>query len=440
MKEQAISIVKTLQDNGFIAVFAGGFVRDMFLKRESKDIDIATSASPDEVEKLFKRTVPIGKAFGVINVLVDNFSFEVATFRTDGEYEDGRRPTSVAFASMEEDAKRRDLTINGMFYDPITKEVLDFVDGSTDISQKTIRFIGSPKERIEEDKLRMLRAIRFAAELGFNIDKYTLDVIRVFAPHITCISSERLREELTKMLKTNNPSKAFELMFETEILQFILPEIVRIKDCEQDPEWHPEGDVWNHTMILLDKLTQKTKDEALLWAGLLHDVGKPSTFNIVDGKIRASGHAKVGTDIAIKIMTRLKFSNDLIDRVDSMVYNHMKIKDVKKMNKSTLRKLMGREDIEDIKLLSFVDCLASSGDNEWHEFLEEKQKDFIKEEKPILPECFINGYDLIDMGFKPGPVIGKVLSIIMDLQLEEEISSKLDALVLAKTFLEKNNG
>lgn len=435
IEKKAIEIVKTLKENGHTAVFAGGCVRDRLKEDPTfKDIDIATSATPDEIESIFSRTVPIGKAFGVINVLKGEYSFEVATFRSDGDYLDGRRPSSVVFSSMEEDAKRRDLTVNGLFLDPITGEIFDFVDGENDFKDQIIRFIGDPEERIKEDKLRMLRAIRFMADLNFSIEEESLKAIKKYASQIIQISAERIRDEITKILKCANPLRAFEVLNGIGLLSYILPEVVRLKGCEQNVEWHPEGDVWNHTFILLNILTTKTKDEALLWAGLLHDIGKPDTFKIVDGQIRASGHAKIGADIARIMMTRLKFSNELIDRVDTLIYNHMKIKDVQKMNKSTLRKLMGREDVEDLKLLSFVDCLASSGDNDWHTFLEERQKDFINEDKPILPPCLLNGNDLIELGFKPGPIFSEILNKVMDLQLEEEITTKEEALIIINSY------
>lgn len=429
--EAALYIVKTLQDKNYQAVYAGGCVRDMLMKRTPKDIDIATSALPDQIEQLFKRTIPVGKAFGVINVLIEDHDIEVATFRSDGNYDDGRRPESIAFCSMKEDARRRDLTINGLFLDPIKNQIYDFVNGQQDILLKTIRFIGNPEQRIQEDKLRMLRATRFATQFTWPIEAYSAFFIKRCAHEINQISNERIQEELTKILQAE-VSFGFKGLLDLHLLQYVLPEIYKLKGCQQNKTWHPEGDVWMHTLYLLHKLSEYTDNKILLWAGLLHDVGKPETTYTEDGIIKSKEHAKVGAKIAEKILKRLKFSNKETEAIYQLVYNHMSIKQAKEMRKSTLRKYLGRPDIENLMTLSYYDSLAGIGDVDWYRFLIKKKIEFKNEQKPILPPCLLNGYDLISLGFKPGPEFKKILENILDLQLEDQIISKEQALKFVK--------
>jgi len=438
----AKNIVERLHLAGKPALFAGGCVRDMLLGIEPNDIDIVTLATPDEVEVLFKRTVPVGKQFGVIVVLEGGFEFEVATARTDSRESDGRRPDSVSFSSMEADAQRRDLTINGMFLDPMTGEVHDFVGGKDDLAAKVIRFIGDPRERIEEDKLRMLRAVRFATRLGFDMDAFTKDIIRRHAHLITQVSKERIKAEVDKMLVCDSPSKAFDLMREVDLLGHILPDVAALWDCEQSPKWHSEGNTGIHSMMVLDATREKTSDLPTLWSALLHDVGKPATSKINEsGNISCHGHDKLGAEMADVIMRDLKSSNDEREKVVSLVQDHMRIGEATEMKKSTLRRLVSSPHFDSLLVLLEADCLSSHPIDKSREDTKFEAVVFLKEfvstfeEVKVLPPALISGRDLIEMGGKPGPKFREILDAISDMQLEGEIETVQEALEKARAML-----
>lgn len=425
MDKKALKIVKILKNAGFKSVFAGGCVRDMLLGRPANDIDIATDATPEQIEALFEKTIPVGKAFGVIIVVIDDIEYEVATFRNDGVYSDNRRPDSVSFSTMKEDAKRRDLTINGMFYDPIEDKVLDFVEGKKDLKNGIIRLIGNPEERIHEDKLRMMRVVRFAIKFGFEIESKTLEVVKKYAKDILLISKERIATELIKILKVEDKSSALELLSSTGLMKYILPEIEDMKGVEQPPQFHPEGSVWNHTKMVVNNLPKDASDE-LLMAGLLHDVGKPPRFKIGLDRIRFDGHDVKGKEMTEEILKRFKFSNDFVERVTELVGNHMKWLAVKDMRKSRLKRFIRLPFFEEHKFLHRADCLGCHGSLENLEFIEEKEKEIPEEQ--IRPEPLITGKDLIEIGFKPGPLFKTILTTVEDKQLEEDDFTREKAL------------
>lgn len=427
LNDVAIQVVKTLQKAGFEACFAGGCVRDRLLKRPAKDFDVATNALPDQVEKLFPRTVSVGKSFGVIRVLHDGHDIEVATFRTDGKYLDGRHPTQVQFTSAEIDAQRRDFTINGLFYDPLSRKTHDFVGGLQDLKRKVIRCIGNPDERFTEDKLRILRCVRFAAQLGFKIDPKTWRAVRRHASEINQVSAERIRDEMNKLLTAKFALKGLELLDQSGLLKIILPEIDAMKGVKQPKEFHPEGDVFVHTLKVFSHLHQPGIH--LAWAALLHDVGKPPTYerSRVRGilRIRFPEHARVGAMMAAEILTRLRFSNDDKEAICSMVDQHMTFKDVQNMRLSTLKRFMARPTFDEEVKLHKADCLGCHGKLTNVSFLKRKKKELSKEE--IAPPKLLTGKDLIEAGLEPGPVFGKILKALEEAQLEGEIKSREQA-------------
>jgi poly(A) polymerase len=429
MKAHAIEIIKTLQKNGYEAVIAGGAVRDMLLNIEPQDYDIATNAAPSIVESLFDKSLPIGKAFGVIIVVMDNVQIEVATFRQDSkESIDGRHPDSINFSSMEEDAKRRDFTINGMFYDPLTGSLIDYVKGYEDIHNRLIKFIGDPESRIAEDKLRMIRALRFSAKLEFTIDPDTFEAVKKHASEISQISAERIADEIQKILRIKHPRLAFSLLFETGLIDHILPEVRAMEGCEQPVDYHPEGDVLAHTLLALDYLPENASDE-LRMGVLLHDVGKPVTQTFED-RIRFNGHDLAGKDVAREILKRLKFSNEFSERVVELIGNHMKFMHVDNMRTSRLKRFLALPHFEEHMALHQVDCLSSHRNLENYDFVAEKLKTYEPEE--IRPTRIITGKDLMDMGFKQGPVFRVILTDVEDQQLEGAISSREEALEYVK--------
>jgi poly(A) polymerase len=436
MNSKALHIVQTLSEHGHKAYFAGGCVRDFLLGSTPNDIDIATSALPDEVESLFPKTLAIGKAFGVILVVDEDQEFEVATFRSDGSYSDGRRPDSVKFTSLEEDAKRRDLTINGMFYDPLAQKIIDVVDGQTDLRQKLVRLIGDPKQRIEEDKLRLLRVIRFAAKLDFEIDPETFSVVKQFAHQITIVSPERIGEELTKILRVKNKKRAIELLFDTGLIEHVLPEVKKMEGCDQPVEYHPEGDVLKHTLLAISNLPEDASDE-LLWGTFLHDIGKPVTQTFED-RIRFSCHDTKGKEITENILRRLKFSNEFIEHVSALVGNHMKFMHVRDMRVSKLKRFMNLNKFEEHVSLHKADCMSSHEGLDNYDFIVEKLKTFeATPEKVILSKLprLVTGHDLLNMGYKQGPIFRTILTDIEDQQLEDTLSSKEAALeYIMKTY------
>ncbi len=426
----AVSIAERLKLHGHTAYFAGGCVRDFLMGREPEDVDIATSAVPDEIEKIFPHTVPVGKQFGVILVMEGELPFEVATFRTEGGYQDGRHPTQVSFTGPEEDASRRDFTVNGIFYDPHSGKVIDFVGGEADLKLKTLRAIGDPEKRFEEDKLRLMRAVRFASSLGFEIEDKTWAALCRKASEIVCVSPERIREELVKMLTRPGAARGFQLLSECGLMKVILPEIEAMKGVAQPPEFHPEGDVFVHTKLLLEKLKDPTATLAL--AALFHDVAKPRTYSVDEnGRIRFNQHAPLGARMTREIMKRLRFSNDEIDKVSSSVEHHMTFKDAPKMREGKLKLFISRPNFSEELELHRIDCLSASGNLENYEFIRRKLESYASE--PLRPKPILTGHDLIALGAKPGPEMKLVLDEAYELQLEKKLTSREEALQWAKT-------
>jgi len=430
---QAESIVRQLVRAGHVAVYAGGCVRDALLERAYPDVDIATSATPDQVQALFsKASDPQGKAFGVIRLRIDEHVFEIATFRVDGPYLDGRRPSSVTFTTAEEDARRRDFTVNGMFFDPLKNEVLDYVQGRADLADKTIRAIGDPVARFTEDRLRLFRALRFAVQLGFEIESSTWGALVSLAPESKVISPERVRDELVKIFISPNPARGLDLMHDSGLLAVWIPELLEMRGCAQSPEHHPEGDVWVHTRLLLTHL--KNPSPVLAFSALLHDVGKPRTSKTEsNGRIRFFGHEGVGARMAEEILRRLRFSNDDIGAITACIANHMAFKDAPHMRVSTLKRMLARPTFSEELELHRIDCTSSHGQLDIHAFLQDKLSEFSQEE--IKPKPLVTGHDLQQLGAKPGPAMGKILHQLMDEQLEGKITDRTGALTRAKELL-----
>lgn len=428
-REKALHIVETLRNEGRYAVLAGGCVRDMLLGIKPKDYDIATKAYPDEVESLFPKTKAVGKAFGVVLVNIEDTDFEVATFRSDGEYLDGRRPSKVHFSSIEEDANRRDFTVNALFYDPLDKKVIDFVGGREDLKNKVLRFVGNAEDRIKEDKLRMLRFVRFALRLGFEMDHDSFMTVRKHAHEIFQVSPERIREELMKMLEVGKPREMVQLLMQTHLMELILPEVAALESCEQDEIWHPEGDVLTHTIMVMENL--KDEHPLLQLAAMFHDIGKPATKEERDGRITNRGHASVGRELAEKRMKELKFSNEEIELVTSLVHHHMKGHVAPHMRKSNLKRLLAQPWAEELVKLAMADQEGSHGDTDGAEFLKEKFETWEPEE--IKPEPLITGHDLMELGFKPGPIFSHILDAVSTEQLEGLLTSKFSAINYVKT-------
>src|SRR3954466_15243157 len=382
MEETAREIVRKLRAAGHVAYFAGGCVRDLLRGEVPKDFDIATDARPETVQKIFPRTYAVGAHFGVIVVLENDFQFEVATFRSDGVYLDGRRPVEVHFASAEQDAARRDFTINGMFFDPEKEEVIDFVGGRADLERKLIRAIGDPAQRFAEDRLRMLRAIRFAAVLGFEIDPATWDAVRASAESIKEISAERIREELVRIFHSPNRARGWDLLDASGLMAAVLPELEAMKGCEQPPQFHPEGDVFKHTRIMLELLPAEVSLPLVL-SVLFHDIGKPPTSTVdEEGRIRFNGHDRIGAEMTEEIMERLRFSRAEIDATVEAVRQHMVFKDVPNMRLAKLKRFMARSTFEDELELHRVDCASSHAMLDNYEFLLKKRAEFASE--PII--------------------------------------------------------
>lgn len=447
MRREAEQIVRTLRDQGYKAYYAGGCVRDMMMGREPIDYDIATDAHPDDVIRLFDAVVPVGREFGVVLVVIDKLSFEVATFRKEGVYLDGRRPSSVVFADEEEDARRRDFTINGIFYDPLREEFIDYVNGETDIRQGIIRSIGNPLERFHEDKLRLIRGVRFAARFQFTIEPETERAIVELAPRIADVSAERIRDELVKILTGPHPHQGIRLMHRLGLLEVVLPEVSRMDGVEQPPEFHPEGDVFTHTMLMLEEMwsganrlpresrTGREGPEAGVSTGahvsstlamgvLLHDIGKPETMEFAD-RIRFNNHTGIGAEMAGKIMKRLRFSKKETQSVVSLVRDHLKFIEVRKMRESTLKRFLMREGFEEHLELHRLDCLASHRDLDNYTFCRERLEELKTISPP--PPRLLSGEDLLRLGFQPGPLFKEILTFVEDLQLEGTVRSKADA-------------
>ena len=448
-----------LRAAGHEAYFAGGCVRDLLLGVEAKDFDVATSAHPDVVLGLFPKTFAVGAHFGVVLVCDEvpdpeggrETVTEVATFRNDGAYLDGRHPSEVRFStSAREDVLRRDFTINGMMLDPVlqaqtcnlTSALLDYVGGQNDLRDGIVRAIGEPHRRFDEDKLRMLRAVRFAARLGYTIDPSTERAIRELAGGISQVSRERVRDELTRMLTEGRARRAFELLDQTGLLRAVLPEIDKLHGVAQPPEYHPEGDVWVHTLLLLEKLPAGVSP-TLAWGALLHDVGKPATFSHKPpDRIRFNGHVEIGVKIAHEILRRLRFSNEECAQILALVENHMRFGDVEKMKESTLKRFFRLPHFDEHLELHRIDCLSSHGDLSLWEFAKRKREEL--PEEAVRPALLVTGRDLIDAGYAPGPRFKEMLAAAEDAQLEGRIRTREEGLELigrdfARTDLTASN-
>ena len=428
MLTDATAIVQTLVQAGYQAVFAGGCVRDRLLGKQPKDYDIATSAKPAQVQKLFPGSIAVGAHFGVIIVLRAGHQFEVATFRRDGSYTDGRRPDSVEFTDAEEDARRRDFTVNGLFFDPLKNEVIDYVGGREDLKIGILRAIGDARSRVQEDHLRLLRAVRFATVLGFEIEPETWRAVCELSEDVRGVSAERIREELVKIFLHKNRVRGFDLLVDSGLMKAVLPEILRLQGCEQPPQWHPEGDVFIHTRIMLGLLPTEVSLPLVL-SVLFHDIAKPDTYAVDEtGRIRFNGHDMLGAKKTDDILRRLKFANSVIEPTVVAIANHMMFKDVQKMRVSKIKRFIARPTFEDEMELHRVDCMSSNGLKDNYDFLRAKQDEFGKEEKPLIPEPLVTGRDLIEMGLKPGPRFAELLTAIQNQQLEGTITSREDAL------------
>jgi poly(A) polymerase len=439
MRQHATNIVRQLRQRGFQAYFAGGCVRDMLLGLTPTDYDVATDATPPEVMRIFPETYAVGVQFGVVLVpapgdvprpsepLEHPNYVEVATFRNDGAYSDGRHPDQVRYSTdPKEDVQRRDFTINGLLMDPLEGDrVLDFVGGRDDLKAGVIRAIGDPELRFQEDKLRMLRAVRFAARFHYVIEPGTFASIQRLAPLIYQVSKERVRDELTKMLTEGSARQAYELLDATGLLKQVLPEVDRMHGVEQPPQYHPEGDVWIHTMFLLEKLPPKCS-RTLAWGTLLHDVGKPSTFRIAPDRIRFDGHVEVGTRMAEEICRRLHFSNEDTKQIMALVANHMRFGDAEKMKESTLKRFMRLPRFEEHLELHRLDCLSSHCNLSLYNFVRDRLEHSSAEE--IRPAPLLTGEDLMQLGYKPGPEFRPILSAVEDAQLEGALRSREEAL------------
>ena len=435
-REIAVGIAAKLVSAGFVAYFAGGCVRDRLLGNEPKDYDIATSATPEQVQELFPNADGIGAHFGVILVKVEGEHFEIATFRTDGSYKDGRRPEQVTFASPEEDAQRRDFTVNGLFENPETGEIIDYVNGQEDLKVGVLRAIGNAKERFQEDALRLMRAVRFATVLGFEIEEQTWQAMGDHAQMLESISVERIQAEFSKVLLSANRRKGLEMLVDTGLVKYFLPEVLDLIGCEQPPQWHPEGDVYKHTCIMLEMLSKpelyaeggEEVSVELALSVLLHDIGKPATYTYdeADQRIRFNGHDGVGAEMSEEILRRLKYPNDTIEDVRVMVANHMNFMHVQQMKVSKLKRFMSRETFEQEMELHRVDCASSNGFTDNYNFLLEKGEEFANE--PLIPDPLVMGRDLIAMGMKPGPGFKKILTAVETEQLEGRLQEREQAL------------
>ena len=432
MKAVAIQIVSRLRAGGYLAYFAGGCVRDLLRGVAAQDFDIATSATPAEVQRLFPKTIPVGAAFGVVLVMEGGGQFEVATFRSDGAYLDGRHPSAVRFGSPEEDAQRRDFTVNGLFLDPVTGQILDFVGGRADIERRVIRCIGEPRQRFSEDKLRLLRCVRFASNLQFLIEPETHAAVREMAGQIQVVSAERIRDELIKIITRPQAGQGLALLAETGLLREVLPEVAALQGVEQPAEFHPEGDVFIHTRMMLDDLPTDP-GIVLAFAVLLHDVGKPPTFVRAPDRIRFNDHDIVGQALAEKILRRLRFSNDQIEQIALCVGGHMRFQHVQSMRPAKLKRLLARPTFPVEMELHRIDCRASHGKLDNYVFLKAKAAELPA--AVIQPAPLVSGHDLLALGFTPGRLLGAVLNEVAELQLEDQLQSQAAALAYAKQRL-----
>jgi tRNA nucleotidyltransferase/poly(A) polymerase len=434
-KTIAKEIVSRLQKAGYAAFWVGGCVRDFLLGREPQDIDIATDARPGQVEELFKRTIAVGKKFGVIVVVEEKQQFQVATFRSEENYQDGRRPEKVVFSNAKADALRRDFTVNALFYDPITETTHDWVGGEKDLRAKIIRTIGKPEERFGEDHLRLLRAIRFAAQLNFQIDPPTFAAVKALAPKIKLISAERIRDELLKLFRPPYAARGLDLLRDSGLMPFVFPELVATITCDQSPNYHPEGSVYNHIRLMLEQLPPDAP-ETLPWSVLLHDIGKPPTASVDEknGLIHFYGHEKIGAEMSRVILNRLRFPKKEIDETVACVRQHMQFKDVKQMRTATLRRMLLRETFPLELELHKLDCLGSHRSLEHYDFLVDQAEEL--EKQPHIRPPLLTGSDLIALGMKPGPALGELLHEIREKQLSDELKTKRAAKAWVKKKIE----
>jgi len=434
-RELADRICGTLRSSGHQAYLVGGCVRDLLLGRDPSDYDISTDARPERVQELFPRSLSVGAKFGVILVVEAGAEVEVATFRSDMGYSDGRHPDHVAYTdSAQEDVPRRDFTINGLLMDPATGEVFDFVEGRADLRAGIVRAIGDPRSRFSEDKLRMMRAVRFAARFDFQIESQTLAAAQGLAAQVSQVSPERIREELTKLLTEGAARRGFELLDETGLLEAVLPDVARTKGVQQPPQFHPEGDVWIHTRMMLEKLPPNCSP-TLAWGVLLHDVGKPATFAPAAGpgtRIRFDGHVEVGARMAERICRELRFSNDDTEQIETLVANHLRFKDVHEMRQATLKRFVRLPMFEEHLELHRLDCLASHGSLEAYDFVQQ----FLAMTPPELvrPPRLVTGDDLKEMGIRPGPRFKEILLAVEEAQLDGRFSDRESALEFARSI------
>jgi poly(A) polymerase len=434
-RQLAEQICATLRVRGHQAYFVGGCVRDLVLGREPADYDVCTDARPERVQELFPRSLAVGAKFGVILVVEDSVQVEVATFRSDIGYSDGRHPDRVVYSkTAEEDVRRRDFTINGLLMDPANGEVLDYVGGRADLRAGIVRAIGDARLRFTEDKLRMLRAVRFAARFGFQIESGTMAAAQSLAPQVLEVSLERIRDELTKLLTEGKARRGFELLDETGLLAVVLPDVARMKGVQQPPQFHPEGDVWIHSRMMLENL-QPDCSATLAWGVLLHDVGKPPTFSPATGpgtRIRFDGHVEVGVRMAEHICRTLRFSNEDIEQIASLVANHMRFKDVREMRTATLKRFVRLPRFEEHLELHRLDCLASHGSLDAYTFVQQ----FLLETPPekVYPPRLVTGDDLKGMGLQPGPRFKEILLAVEEAQLEGRLLDRESALQFARSM------
>ena len=421
-----MAVLGRLRDAGFEAYFVGGCVRDQLMGRPPEDYDITTNATPEQVQELFPDALPVGAKFGVVLVPGNSGDVEVATFRSDGRYDDGRHPVEVRYArTAEEDVRRRDFTINGLLFDPINERVLDYVEGEADLRARRIRTIGDPVGRFTEDYLRMLRAVRFAARFNFAIHPPAVAAIRELAPRLHDVSAERARDEILRILTEGSPRRGFELLDETGLLAEVLPEVKALQGVQQPPQFHPEGDVWVHTLMMLEGLNQPT--ETLALGVLLHDAGKPPTFSIRD-RIRFDGHPEVGAKMAEVICERLRLSSKQTQRVQELVRHHLRFKDFPQMRRSTQLRFLRMDGFDEHLELHRLDCLSSHRDLTNYHMARRMLQEIPAEE--IRPRALMSGDDLIAAGYKPGPRFKEILQAVEEAQLEGGISSREDALRL----------
>lgn len=431
LREHATAIVLTLQQAGFAAYWVGGCVRDFLLKRQPSDYDIATSARPEQIERLFPRTLAVGRQFGVMVVVEKKHQFQVATFRAEADYRDGRHPEQVSFADARADALRRDFTVNGLFYDPVAQRLHDWVGGEADLRAKRIRTIGAPDERFAEDHLRLLRAVRFAAQLGFDLEHETLEAIGRLGKRIQTVSAERIRDELLKLFGPPHAARGLELLDQSGLLKHVLPELAPTKTCEQSPDFHPEGTVFVHLMLMLKHLTADA-DPLLPWAVLLHDIAKPQTASRdpVTGSIHFYEHERIGAHLSEALLERLRFPRKQIDALVKAVRCHMQFKDAPHMRKATLRRMLMRPTFPLELELHRLDCLGSHGEMQIYHFLVEQSKQL--QAQPELRPPLLTGDDLKELGMKPGPAMGKLLGELREKQLQDELATPSQARAWAR--------